>query len=73
MLQKKENIAGLFLHPRLGQLILQLEGGFIVDQTQPEGTADMLFLIRRPHTSKISSGEGGVNMGQGQKSMANDH
>jgi hypothetical protein len=62
MLQEEENISGLFLHPRLGQLILQPEGRFIVDQPEPEGTADGLSLVPFPHGFKISPAEGGVNI-----------
>jgi hypothetical protein len=72
MLQEKENIAGLFLHPRLGQLILQLESRFIVDHSQAEGTAGRLFLVRLLHILKIASKRTGVNKGQKRISMAND-
>jgi hypothetical protein len=47
------------LHPRLGQLILQLESRFISIMSQAEGPADRLFLLSGSYFQNIIQREGG--------------
>jgi hypothetical protein len=62
MLKEEDRVPDFFRHASLGQAVLELQGHFVIDETETKNPAYRFSLVRPPHIFKISSEQGGVNI-----------